>query len=72
MGFLTGLFYPWGLMLQAVAIIHFIRRRPDTYWIWIILFLGPIGSACLYLRSRSCPILGCCGNPSRVSRDASG
>jgi hypothetical protein len=44
MGFLTRLFFPWGLILQAVAIVHFIRRRPDTYWIWIILFLGPIGA----------------------------
>ena len=42
------MFYPWGLLLQAVAIIHFIRRRPDTYWIWVILFLGPIG-ALVYL-----------------------
>jgi hypothetical protein len=44
MGFLTHLFYPWGLLLQVAAIIHFIRRRPDTYWLYIILFLGPIGA----------------------------
>jgi hypothetical protein len=36
-------FYPWGLILYAVAIVHFIRRRPDGYWLWVILFLGPIG-----------------------------
>ena len=48
MGFLSGLFWPWGILLQAVAVIHFIRRRPDTYWIWIILFLGPPG-ALVYL-----------------------
>ena len=29
---------------MAVAIIHFIRRRPDIYWIFIILFLGWIGA----------------------------
>ena len=40
MGLLTHLFYPWGLLLQAAAIIHFIRRRPDTYWLFIIIFLG--------------------------------
>jgi hypothetical protein len=34
----------WGFILQAVAIVHFIRRRPDTYWIFIILFLGWIGA----------------------------
>jgi hypothetical protein len=44
MGALTHLFYPWGLLLQGAAIIHFIRRRPDTYWLYIILFLGPVGA----------------------------
>jgi len=28
----------WSIALRAVAIIHFIRRRPDYYWLWIILF----------------------------------
>src|SRR5882724_4757104 len=28
----------WSIALRAVAIIHFIRRRPDFYWLWIILF----------------------------------
>jgi hypothetical protein len=36
MGFLSHLLYPWGLLLQGFAIVHFIRRRPDTYWIFII------------------------------------
>src|SRR5277367_200698 len=45
MGFLSHLLYPWGLLLQIFAIIHFIRRRPDLYWIFIILFLGPLGAA---------------------------
>jgi len=39
------LFTPWGLFLQALALIHFIRRRPDMYWLWIIIFLGPLGAA---------------------------
>jgi hypothetical protein len=34
----------WGIILQAVAIVHFIRRRPDTYWIFVILFLGWVGA----------------------------
>ena len=34
----------WKLVLMAVAIVHFIRRRPDTYWLFIILFLGWIGA----------------------------
>lgn len=44
MGFLTHLMYPWGLVLQVVAIVHFIRRRPDMWWLWIILMLGPLGA----------------------------
>ena len=57
MGLLTHLFYPWGLLLQAGAIIHFIRRRPDTYWLFIILFLGPIG-AIVYLFAEVFPDAG--------------
>ena len=57
MGILSHLFYPWGLLLQAAAIVHFIRRRPDTYWIWIILFLGPPG-ALIYLCVEALPDLG--------------
>ena len=37
---LSGLFYPWGFVLQALAILHFIRRRPENYWLWIILIGG--------------------------------
>ena len=57
MGFLSHLFYPWGLILQGLAIIHFIRRRPDTFWIYVILFLGPIG-ALVYLFAEALPDIG--------------
>jgi hypothetical protein len=40
----SALFYPWGLVLQAIAILHFVRRRPETYWIWIILIGGGLGA----------------------------
>jgi hypothetical protein len=40
----TSLFYPWGLILQAVAIVHFIRRRPDFFWLWVIIFAGGAGA----------------------------
>jgi len=43
MGFVS-LFFPWGVILQAVAMVHFIRRRPDTIWMWVIIFLGPPGA----------------------------
>src|SRR5918997_149436 len=39
-----GLFYPYGILLQAIAIAHFVRRRPDTYWLWIILIGGGLGA----------------------------
>jgi len=54
---LIGFFYPWGIILQAVAIVHFIRRRPDTYWIFVILFLGPIG-ALIYIVAEVIPDYG--------------
>ena len=57
MGILSHLLYPWGLVLQALAIIHFIRRRPDMWWLWIILFLGPIG-ALVYIFAEAVPDLG--------------
>src|SRR6202034_3501703 len=57
MGILSHLFYPWGLLLQAAAIIHFIRRRPDTYWLYIILFLGPVG-ALVYIFAEIVPDFG--------------
>ena len=65
MGFLTHLFYPWGLLLQVAAIVHFIRRRPDTYWIFIILFLGPLG-ALVYLCVEALPDIGLVGQSFKV------
>ncbi len=65
MGFLSYLFYPWGFLLQGIAIVHFIRRRPDTYWIWIILFLGPLG-AIIYLAVEALPDIGLVGQSFKV------
>jgi hypothetical protein len=56
MGLLSSIFFPWGIILQGIAILHFIRRRPDTYWIFIILFLGPLG-ALIYLLVEAAPDL---------------
>lgn len=41
---MLGLFYPYGIVLQAIAILHFVRRRPDTFWLWIILIGGGVGA----------------------------
>ena len=55
MGFF-GLLFPWGAVLQVLAIVHFIRRRPDGIWLWVIIFLGPIG-ALVYLGMEVAPDL---------------
>ena len=65
MGFLSYLLYPWGFILQGLAIVHFIRRRPDTYWIFIILFLGAPG-AIIYLFVEALPDIGLVGQSFKV------
>ena len=68
MGLLTYLLFRWGLfglILEGLAIVHFIRRRPDTYWIFIILFLGPLG-AIIYLAVEALPDIGLLGQSFKV------
>jgi hypothetical protein len=55
MGFFE--FFRWGLLLQAIAIVHFIRRRPDTFWLYVIIFLGGLG-AFVYIAVEMVPDLG--------------
>lgn len=55
MGFLP--FFQWGLVLQVLAIVHFIRRRPDTFWLYVIIFLGGLGAA-VYILIEVVPDLG--------------
>ena len=55
MGFI-GFFYPWGAILQALALIHFISRRPDNSWLFVIFFFGPPG-ALVYLAVEVLPDL---------------
>jgi len=52
-----GLFYPYGVLLQALALLHFARRRPDTYWLFIILMGGAIG-ALVYILVQVVPDAG--------------
>src|SRR5271157_685390 len=65
MGYLFLFLHGWGFLLQAIAIVHFIRRRPDTYWIFIILFLGPLG-AIIYLFVEAPPDIGLLGQSFKV------
>ena len=55
MGFLS-VFFPWGIVLQGLAIVHFIRRRPDNTWLFVIVFLGPPG-ALIYIAVEVLPDL---------------
>jgi len=50
-------FYPWGFLVQGLAIVHFIRRRPENYWFYVIFFLGPPGAA-IYILAEVLPDLG--------------
>jgi hypothetical protein len=36
--FLFFAFSWWAIALRIVALVHFIKRRPDFYWLWVILF----------------------------------
>ena len=57
MGALGSLIYPWGFILQGIALWHFVKRRPETYWLYVILFLGPLGAAA-YVAAEMIPDLG--------------
>jgi hypothetical protein len=46
-----------GIGLIALALLHYMRKRPDGYWLYVILFLGPIG-ALIYLAIEAAPELG--------------
>jgi hypothetical protein len=37
-------FFQYGIILQALAIVHFARRRPDTFWLWVIIIGGGVGA----------------------------
>jgi hypothetical protein len=50
-------FFQWGILLQVLAVLHFIRRRPETFWLWVIIFFGPLG-AFIYILMEVVPDLG--------------
>jgi len=54
---MLGLFYPYGIVLQALAIFHFVRRRPDSFWLWIIIMGGGLG-ALVYIAAEVVPDVG--------------
>jgi hypothetical protein len=52
-----GRFFGYGFILQVIALVHFIRRRPENYWLWIIIFFGGLGAA-VYIAMEVVPDLG--------------
>jgi len=54
---LSYLFYPWGFIVQILAILHFLRRRPENYWFFIIFFGGFLGAS-VYIVAEVLPDLG--------------
>ena len=54
---LNYFFYPWGYILQILAIVHAFRRRPEGYWYLIILMGGMLG-ALAYIVMEVLPDLG--------------
>ena len=55
-----GIFFPilrYGFILQLIAVVHFIRRRPDGFWLWIIILGGGFG-ALVYIVAEVIPDLG--------------
>jgi tetratricopeptide (TPR) repeat protein len=60
MGGLSFLVYPWGLIVQGIALWHFVKRRPENYWIYIIIFGGVLGAG-VYVVVEIIPDLGLLG-----------
>ena len=54
---MLGLFFQYGIVLQVLAVIHFVRRRPDGYWLFIILIGGALG-ALAYILVEVIPDIG--------------
>ena len=54
---LSYLYYPWGFIVQGLAIVHFVRRRPENYWFFIIFFGGFLGAS-VYIVAEVLPDLG--------------
>jgi hypothetical protein len=57
MGYLSHLFYPWGFIVQILALVHFFRRRPEWFWLLVIFMGGFIGAA-VYIIAEVIPDAG--------------
>src|SRR5713226_3513601 len=57
MGGLGFLIYPWGFIVQGIALWHFVKRRLENYWFFIIIFGGVLGAG-VYVVVEMIPDLG--------------
>jgi hypothetical protein len=46
---LLGGLFAYGFLFQIAAVIHWSRKRPDTFWLWIIIIGGFIGALAYFL-----------------------
>jgi hypothetical protein len=60
-----GYFFSYGIILQVLAVVHWLRRRPDTFWLWIILIGGGLG-ALVYFVAEGLPDLALLGPTFRI------
>lgn len=58
MGLFSHIYYPWGIILQGLALIHYFRRRPAFWWFYVIIFVFPPLGAVIYLFAEAVPDFG--------------
>ena len=58
--------FQYGIILQAIAIVHFIRRRPEYYWLFLIFMGGGLG-AMIYIAVEVIPDLGLLRQSLRIA-----
>lgn len=57
-GILNSVPYWIWTLLTIAAIVHYFRTRPDGWWIWIIIFLGPLGAVAYFVVNVVMPLTG--------------
>src|SRR5260221_2385752 len=61
-----------GFVFQVAAVIHWSRKRPEAFWLWIIIIGGIIGALAYFLieglpdLSNVQRTLRCPGRPKRI------
>src|SRR5213080_2820451 len=48
-GSFVGHLFGYGFVFQVAAVIHWARKRPEAFWLWIIIIGGIIGALAYFL-----------------------